>query len=236
MYLLHGIAQLVSHQDLQRVTPQRDLPPVAGGWTSRTIDVGFREFDLWLPAAPDELLEDPQVLAANRRDDYMPYWSYLWPSAVKMAASLADAPWPADAEILELGSGVGLVGLAAAARGWNVTLSDYDETALRVCRINAARNGLAGIPTLRLDWRSPLQRRFDVVLGCEVIYERRDHAPLIRLLQQMLADDGLCWLGDPCRSQAPRFCADAERAGFDVTVRQQAQRFQIVELRRRAHG
>ncbi len=216
------------------MTGLSDLPEVVGGWTSRTIDVGFRTFELWLPADPDELLEDPEVLAANQRDDYMPYWSYLWPSAVNMAACLAGANWPDDAKILELGSGVGLVGLAATARGWDVTLSDYDETALTACRINAARNGLGEIPTLRLDWRSPLAQRFDVILGCEVIYERRDHAPLIRLLQQMLAEDGVCWLGDPCRSQAPRFCEDATTAGFDVTVRQHAERFQIVELRHQA--
>ena len=31
------------------------------------------------PADPDRMLDDPGVLAWNLRDDYMPYWAYLWP-------------------------------------------------------------------------------------------------------------------------------------------------------------
>jgi predicted nicotinamide N-methyase len=196
-----------------------DLPEIPGGWATLAVDVGERDIDLILPAVPDRFLDEPDVLEANRRDDYMPYWSYLWPAAVPMAQALVHAGWPAGTRVLELGSGVGLVGLAVLARGWEVVFSDYDETSLSVCRVNAQRNGLPVPRTLRLDWRSPADERFPVILGCEVIYDAKNHEPILNLLERMLAADGVCWIGDPVRSQAPKFYALAQKRGFRVTVR-----------------
>lgn len=206
-----------------------------------TVDLGERVIDLILPAVPDRFLDDPDVLEANRRDDYMPYWSYLWPAAVPMARALAHATWPAGTRVLELGSGVGLVGLAGLAQGWDVVFSDYDETSLSVCRENARHNGLPTPRLLRLDWRVPVEERFPVIVGCEVIYDWKNHEPILNLLERMLAEDGVCWIGDPVRSQAPKFYALARERGFEVTVRDGAGSevefpvtgdLQIFELRR----
>lgn len=216
------------------------LPDVAGGWTTDVVDLGFCALELVRPALPDALLDDPLVLEANRLDDYMPYWSYLWPAAVPMARSLAHAAWPPGARVLELGSGIGLVGLAALARGWDVTFSDYDETSLALCRLNALRNGFPAARTLRLDWRAPTSLQFPVILGCEVIYERRNHAPILDVLDRMLAPAGCCWIGDPGRTQAPPFCELARSRGYAVAMRDERgalrsayrQQFCLFELRR----
>jgi len=216
------------------------LPPVPGGWTRQTIDVGFRTIDLVLPAVPDKLLDDPEVLEANRRDDYMPYWSYLWPASAPMSRALIHADWLPGTRVLELGSGIGLVGLAALARKWDVTFSDYDDTSLELCRQNALRNDLPDPALLKLDWRQPADLQFPVILGCEVIYERRNHEPILDLLQQMLAPGGVCWIGDPGRSQAPRFLDTAAARGWQIAlinadcqrVPEYRQQFCIFELRR----
>ncbi|RPI80172.1 MAG: hypothetical protein EHM42_12555, partial [Planctomycetaceae bacterium] len=55
------------------------LPPIPGGWSEREFVLAGRTLSLTLPGDPDAFLDDPEVLAANRLDDYMPYWSYLWP-------------------------------------------------------------------------------------------------------------------------------------------------------------
>ncbi len=39
------------------------------------------------------MLDDPGVLAWNRRDDYMPYWAYLWPGAYLLAEAVAAEEW-----------------------------------------------------------------------------------------------------------------------------------------------
>lgn len=148
----------------------------------------------------------------------MPYWSYLWPASVPMAKALAHADWPVGTPILELGSGIGLVGLAALARGWQVTFSDYDDTSLELCRQNAVRNGLPDPALLKLDWRQPGDLQFPVILGCEVIYERRNHQPVLELLARMLAPGGTCWIGDPGRTQAPRFLESAAAHGWNITL------------------
>jgi len=198
--------------------PTTSLPPVPGGWTTQSIDLGWSTIELTLPAVPDKFLDDPDVLEANRRDDYMPYWSYLWPASGPMAKALIHADWPSGTPILELGSGIGLVGLAALARGWDVTFSDYDETSLELCRQNALRNHLPEPTLLKLDWRQPAAQQFPVILGCEVIYERRNHEPILDLLDQMLAPGGVCWIGDPGRTQAPRFLDSAAARNWQITL------------------
>lgn len=184
------------------------------------------------------------MLEANRRDDYMPYWSYLWPAATTMAAAVQRAGWPAGTEILEVGCGIGLVGLAALDRGGNVTFSDYDPVAVECALLNAARNGLsAAAGGLVLDWRRPIERQWPVILGCEVTYEPKLHRTLLDMLKAMLARDGVCLLGDPGRSQASPFVRTAREQGFavrclDAFLNESSQppgeSFQIVELRRPA--
>jgi predicted nicotinamide N-methyase len=198
-----------------------------------------------MPKDPDHLLDDPEVIAANQRDDYMPYWSYLWPAAEPFGRALQKAPWPKGSEVLDLGSGVGLTGVAGLARGDRVVFSDYDEQSLLLCRHNAVRNGFADPETLLLDWREPTTRRFRVITGCEVTYEKRNHQPLIELLQRMLAPSvpnevpSLAWIADPGRYHAPAFVELARASGFAVTILDEAlnehptarsNEFQIMQL------
>jgi predicted nicotinamide N-methyase len=94
----------------------KQLPEIPGGWAAREIVVDRRNFRLTLPASPDAFLDDPAVRAASERDDYMPYWPYLWPAALSMAEAVARADWPAGTEVLEIGAGIGFVGLVALSR------------------------------------------------------------------------------------------------------------------------
>ena len=107
---------------------------------------------------------------------------------------------------LEVGAGIALTGLAALARGLAVTFSDYDQRAIDLALFNARENHLDERATgLLLDWRQPLDRRFPVIFGCDVIYERQNHRPILGLLEKMLSKDGECWITDPGRHQADAF-------------------------------
>lgn len=204
----------------------RELPPIpfgdiAGGWREQTLRIGDHEFRMTMPADPDALLDDPAVREANVRDNYMPYWGYLWPASLEMSRELLEQPWPAGTPALELGAGIGLTGVAGYAAGLEVTLSDYDRDAVVLALHNARQNGFHHAKGWVFDWRAPdPARTFPVIFGCEVIYERCNHAPILVLLRVMLDRDGVCWIADPNRHQAEHFLRDAAAAGFVVTSRE----------------
>ncbi|HEX6986866.1 MAG TPA: methyltransferase domain-containing protein [Planctomycetaceae bacterium] len=200
----------------QETTPVR-FPGVPGGYVEESLDLGGQVVRFRRPADPDGLLGVPEVVAAFDRDGDAPYWPLLWPPAVAMARAVYRSEAISGAAVLEVGCGIGLAGLAAAARGANVTASDNQPDAVRLAVANAALNGLS-VEGLVLDWRRPIDRTFDVILGCEVIYDAELHAPLIGLLSTMLAPRGEAWLADHGRMHAPLFARRAEAAGFAVSL------------------
>lgn len=195
------------------------LPDIPGGWAARNVTVKDHTFLLTLPADPDAFLDDSRVQAAHNRDGYMPYWPYLWPAAHSMAQAVLSHNWPAGTRTLEIGAGVGLVGLAALTKGLKVTFSDYDRTAVELALHNARQNGFSNAAAIHLDWRKPTPLSFPIVLGCDVLYETGNHTPIRNLLETTLTDDGVCWLGDPGRQHAGAFSQLARTAGFCVEER-----------------
>jgi predicted nicotinamide N-methyase len=131
-------------------------------------------------------LIDEQAFA---QDEFLPYWAELWPAAHALAAALPDV---AGARVVELGCGLGLPSLVAAARGARVTASDWADDAIHLLRENAARNGLE-LTAERRDWREPWDETFDLVLAADVLYERRNVEPLVARLST-LADTSLLGL------------------------------------------
>ncbi len=196
------------------------LPVIPGGWTSREVTVGSQAFRLTLPADPNQFLSDPVTLASRPDDDdYAPYWPHLWTSALPMASAIASANWTGATRTLELGCGVGLVGLAGLASGLDVTFSDYEPHAVQLALYNAHANGFDKARSLVLDWREPISERYPLILACDVIYDVRDHVPLLDLLATMLDGGGRCWIGDAGRQTAASFIELAHRRNFDVELR-----------------
>lgn len=182
------------------------LPSIPGGWTTRDFVLAGQTLHITLPASPDAFLDDPEVLAANRRDDYMPYWSYLWPTSLETAVAVLNHTWPPGTAALEIGAGIALTGLAGLVGGLHVTFSDYDQQALDLVLFNACNNQLqAKAQGLLLDWRKPIDQQYAVIFGCDVIYEKQNHRPILGLLEKMLAKTGEAWITDPGRHQAEAF-------------------------------
>lgn len=205
------------------------------------VVVGVQTFCLTLPADPNRFLNDPETLAFRPDDDdYAPYWPHLWSSALPMAEAIEVADWTGVTRTLELGCGVGLVGLAALARGLEVTFSDYEPHAVQLACHNARANGFDKVRSLILDWREPVPQRYPLILACDVIYDERDHLPLLNLLTTMLDERGCCWIGDAGRQSASSFVELARRRDFDVELRDESGkimsaphvgRFQLMRLR-----
>jgi predicted nicotinamide N-methyase len=154
------------------------------------------------PGDPDRLLNDPKVLELNDRDDYMPYWAYLWPGAYLLAEAVAREPWPGgDIEALEIGCGVGLAGLVALACGLKVHFTDYDAAPLAMVARGASASGFdpSRYRASTLDWREPPEGRYPVILGADVLYERRLVPLVVGVIDAMLAPGGVALLAGPYR-------------------------------------
>jgi predicted nicotinamide N-methyase len=65
-----------------------------------------------------------------------------------------------------------------------VTATDWAPEAIELLRQNARRNAIALRAEVR-DWREPWAERFDLALAADVLYERRNVAPLLERLRSL---------------------------------------------------
>lgn len=160
------------------------------------------------------------LLGAADRLETFPFGLLLWESSIALAEILGRAdPGHVGADVLEIGAGVGLAGLAAAAAGARVTQTDHSAEALALCGINAALNSVSGVVRRQADWRdwrdaSP----YEVIIGADVLYERETHALVLAILERNLRSGGHAILADPGRIDTPGFIAAARRAGWQISV------------------
>jgi predicted nicotinamide N-methyase len=184
------------------------------------VTVGGVTFGLERPGESDQLFDHPKVREAYEADEFIPYWTELWPAAWLLAQAILDEPWenyPQPVEVLELACGLGLPGLAALHRGLWVTFSDIDELAIDFATQNATLNGFIRFDRRAIDLRSPpkdLQAK--VIFGADLLYEPRLLQALIPFLKSTLAPEGVCLIADPDRLTARPFHHLTEAAGLAV--------------------
>lgn len=174
--------------------------------------VGRRELVIARPDDPEGLIDEDRF----ERDEFMPYWAELWPSGVALARYVGGLDL-AGRRVLEVGCGLALPSLAAALAGADVLATDWAPEALELAERNAATNGLV-LTTAALDWAAmPADAgTFDLVLAADVLYEKRNAAPVLAVLERVTAAIGEALVADPGRRHAPAFLDAARRAGWSV--------------------
>ena len=161
-----------------------------------------RELLLLAPRDGEALLTEE----AFERDEFMPYWAELWPSALALARVIARRPLTGRRTV-ELGCGLGLPAIAAAAAGGRVLATDWAPESVAMTARNAERNGVE-LATRLFRWAcapEPLGSPWPLVLASDVLYEQRNVAPLLALLPRLTAAGGEVWLADPGRAPAAGF-------------------------------
>ena len=154
----------------------------------------------------------------------MPYWSELWPSGLALANAL---PLRLDGvAVVELGCGLGIPSLVAAARGAHVTAIDWAVDATALLEENAARNGIR-LDALHADWRA-FSGSFALALGADLLYEARNVDALLDVLPRLASR---VFLAEPGRPHAAAFF---ERARHHWETRDLGDR--VYELRRATRG
>jgi predicted nicotinamide N-methyase len=119
--------------------------------------------------------------------------------------------------VLELGCGLGLPSLVAAARGAEVTAVDWAVGAVDLLRRNAARNGLA-LGCEVHDWRRPLAGTFDLALAADVLYERRNVEPVLARLREAAPEALVGLAGRPYEAEFLRLAGAVEYVAERVVL------------------
>lgn len=184
--------------------------------TRQTLSIADHEIVVELPSSQDQVLEEAIQYECSGTSDWDPYWGTLWTSAPKTAAMILRQTWPSRLKAMELGCGIGVVGIAALIAGHDVTFADHASSAVRLAVANAALNGLADMVGMVFDWQQPTTHQFDFILASDVLYDAAGHEPLLNTLQAMLSGHGVVWIGDPGRVHTPRFVELAVKHGWRV--------------------
>jgi predicted nicotinamide N-methyase len=201
------VRRTLAGQPAERVTIE--LEASAPGRTARTLE-------LWCVAELERIVDAGELLRAEAPLD-PPYWALPWIGARAIAARLLATPPPSNASVLEIGCGLGLAGVAAGRDGAHVTFSDYVPEALEFARANAELHRLRAYDTRIVDFtRDRIDRRFDMVVAADVVYEPPSYQPLVAFLDAHVANHGVVLLTESLRADAKRVLALLAARGFTI--------------------
>ena len=102
---------------------------------------------------------DGEAAAAGFSSANWPLFGVLWPSALHLAARMAQRAVDPNERILEIGCGLALASLVSHRRGADVTASDCHPLALRFLTANVTLNGLLPIVYRHGDWSADARPR-----------------------------------------------------------------------------
>lgn len=147
-----------------------------------------------------------------------PYWAYHWGGGLALARHVLDQPTlVAGRRVLDLGSGSGVVAIAAEQVGASkVIAADVDPYAVAAIGLNATANGVA-IQTLLGDLTAGTPPEVDIVLVGDLFYDAELAGRVTTFLDRCLASSMDVRVGDPWREFLPRHRLEllAEYPGVD---------------------
>jgi predicted nicotinamide N-methyase len=177
------------------------------------VQLRARTLSILRPRDAEALLDEE----AFEHEEFLPYWAELWSSGEVLAREVAERDVD-GLRVVELGCGLALPSLAAAAGGARVLATDWSPDAVDLAQENARRNALE-LETALVRWSEPealLERApWDLVLAADVLYERRNVDELLAVLPKLGKD---VLIADPGRPHAKTFF---ERAVEDWTIEAQ---------------
>lgn len=196
------------------------LDKFKAAYDAQTVDlaIGGRAFRFHVPRTIERFI-DPDDPLRN-----FPLWAKIWEASLLLASKMATRKVCPGEHLIELGAGLGVAGLAAAAFGHAITITEYDPHALAFLEANRLENQCTTARVRRLDWHNlDLADRFDVILGSELIYKESDFMIMRTLFQSLLKPGGEVLLTGEIRQTNKAFL-DCMQSEFHIQITKQTLR------------
>ena len=182
------------------------------------VTINGQTLKLYTPATIGRFINPDDVM------DNFPLWAKMWEASGVLASYLAGLPPDPLKSILEIGCGLGMVGIAAAKAGHRMTMTELNPDALNFTRANALANSCPEIAIEQLDWNNPqLEGRFDMIVGSETVYKAEDIDGLEAMFNRYLNPGGTIILAEGVRRTGVDFW-ERMRHRYDVKARRQTLR------------
>jgi predicted nicotinamide N-methyase len=163
------------------------------------IAIGGKKLDLFGLANWDVFIKNLE----EQGEEYIrnfPFWVKIWEASIVLADHLIRIGLGKEKDILEIGAGMGVTGLFLGAFGYKITVTEYEEDALELLRMNVEHNGLNTVTVKKLDWNDPdLTETYDVICGSELIFNVTFMEPIIKLFRKYLRPEGTVFLAHDAR-------------------------------------
>lgn len=199
-------------------------------------------------AAEEDRIEKVSGKRLNGDYLHLPYWAELWDSALAMGQLLIERygvgeetrrqgdkvtkgadpglpchpVTPPPCRILDLGCGMGFPGMVAASLGCEVLFADLEPPALLFAQLNSVGYHPPA-RTRQLNWQTAqLGERFDLIMGADILYERKQWDFLEPFWRSHLAAGGSVILGEPGRQTGDNFPAWIRPRGWSLALHEQA--------------
>jgi len=162
------------------------------------------------PAAPEIMLYTTHSrsglwrLDGNNEDAPPPYWAYHWAGGNVLARHLSTCPETVRGRhVLDLGSGSGLVGIAAAKAGaGKVMAADIDPYAIAALGLNALANDVT-ITAICADLTTGPAPDVDMILVGDLFYAPELANGVTAFLDRCITAGIEVLIGDPGRDFLP---------------------------------
>jgi len=156
--------------------------------------VNGKKFSFLIPKTIDRFIDKDNLF------DEFPLWGKIWEAATVLSAYMADLPVNPAKRFLEIGAGIGVVGIVAASFGHRVLMSEHNPDALQFARANAAINNCDNLKIKDINWNKPVcDELFDQIIGSEVVYKKSDIKSLLMLFNKCLKPGGNITLAEEMR-------------------------------------
>jgi len=136
-------------------------------------------------------------------EKFCPYFAQIWPSSIALSKHLLKYPDRVQGcTVLELGCGLAIPSFVASfLSAKKIIARDFHPQVKEFLDRNFALNPKLNFEFEELDWTQPSsgERKFEVILGSDTLYEKSHPNELAKSIDDLIAPNGVLLLSDPGR-------------------------------------